>query len=96
MKKTQQKKAGTSRDRLNVEDVLDLVSEKRNISRQYRRSYSARQSKLEQHRHIIVSMHKRGASLQDIVVALRSILLPRVDCAPSTVKRFIDRSKEDN
>ena len=95
MKKPQQEKAGSSDARLNVENVLDCVSEKRKISRQFRKSYSTRQSKLECHRHIIIALHKRGASLQDIVVALRSVLKPKVDCVPSTVKRFIDADTPD-
>lgn len=78
-----------------VDDILDRVSEKRGIARQYRKSYSARKSKLECHRATIIAMYNRGASLADIVVALRSILSPRVNCSPSTVKRFLDKSFND-
>ena len=96
MKKTQHISASTENSLLAVDEILDCVDEKRSIARQYCKPYSSRKSKLERHRTIIMAMHQRGASLQDIVVALNSILSPRVVCVASTVKRFIDANDIDS
>lgn len=82
-----------SESSVDVEEILYRVHEQRRIARQYRKSYKARQSKLEPHRSTVMAMHHRGASYTDISVALRTLLSPRVDCAASTVKRFIDATK---
>ena len=95
MNKTQHKSASAELSLPAVDEILVCVDEKRSIARQYRRPYSSRKSKLERHRTIIMAMHQRGASLQDIVVALGSILSPRVDCVASTVKRFVDANDVD-
>ena len=90
MNYAQQNKSDVVSDNDDVGDVLSEAQHKRRIARQYRRPYSKRQSKLEQHRSVIFAMRSRGASLEDIVVALRSILKPRVACVSSTVKRYLD------
>ena len=88
MNNTQRTSNVTDRD--DIDAVLAEVRTKRTIARQYRKPFRNRMSKLECHRTVIFSMRARGASLQDIVVSLRSILSPRVNCSASTVKRFLD------
>jgi len=63
------------------------------ISKQNRRAYSARLSKLEPELHTIMKMHYEGKSYREIQFFLKYISDQHIHCCHTTVKKFIDRWK---
>lgn len=74
-------------------DLLDQIHEIRRVSRR-QRPYRARRSKLHRHRHVICTLHRRGASLTDIQLYLRLLANPPVSANISTISRFLKKIEE--
>jgi len=66
------------------------------ISKQNRRAYSARLSKLEPEMHTIMKMHSNGESYRKIQFYLKHVSEHHIRCCHTTVKKFIDRWKEQH
>lgn len=69
-------------------DLLDRIHAIRRVSRR-QRPYRYRGSKLDRHRHVIYTLHQRGASLTDIQLYLRALADPPVSADISTIHRFL-------
>lgn len=72
---------------------VESLQQRRRIARKMR-NYAQRSSKLEPHRHKILSLRQNGATYGDIQFFLQTMVTPPVSVARSTIKRFLDRPPE--
>lgn len=72
--------------------LLARVRALKEVSRHAKTStYKRRASKLDVHSDEIFSLHREGASLLEIQIALRAVLKPSVVCSRSTIDRYLKR-----